>query len=164
MDLLQSALDRGHPGGDFEYPPCYYWTHRKFLTTHEVKTFIENALFSQKFPYKHWLSPLHFWQNQEKCVFPSIKNVSDVEWPCSYHQAIALVVSNNLYMHHVVLRPLDCSENGKKLLCGLSKNPFLVKNLLEFSWILTVSPSLFTKSRKMCVSFNKKCFLSRETI
>ena len=56
-------------------------------------------------------------------------------------------------MKHVVIGRLDRRENDKKVASStFKKSFFFVKNLLDF-WL---SPSLFRKSRKMCVSFNKK--------
>ena len=80
----------------------YMITYQKYLQIKRNKTSVSDFLFkaSKKFlsrrklsfmffsPWPHsrilavfWVSPLHFSQNHKKCVFPSMKNVSNVVFP-----------------------------------------------------------------------------------
>ena len=91
-----------------------------------------------------WLSPLHFPQIREECMFPSRKNVYHVVWSCYYYQSITLALSNNFYMHSEVVWHLDSLENDKKVASWLFRNYFFGK---DFIWLLTVSPSFSTNCK-----------------
>ncbi len=116
----------------------------------------QKSFFSQEFTWLLTVSPSLFTKSRKMCASFNKK--------CFQRRVVMSLPPIHSPDCKQQFLYTSCARKASRLLdkwqkvasWGLKKSFFGQ----EFTWLLTVSPSLFTKSRKMCVSFNKKCFRS----